>query len=130
MLVKVASNYSEDIRNLALKGNIPVTTTIHAMGVFDEEHDLSLEMLGMHGNAAANYSIQSADCIISIGTRFDDRTTGNLEKYAPEAFHAGYRGTGGIIHCNINPNEIDNVINPHYSFNCDAQLFTDLLNLD
>ena len=107
-----ASNCSSIIRNISEKGNIPITTTIHGMGIMDEENNLALEMLGMHGNAAANYSIQDSDCIISIGTRFDDRTTGNLEKYAPKAIKAGKEGVGGIIHCNINPNEINNVVKP------------------
>lgn len=117
----------KQIRDLSKIGNIPATTTIHGMGIIDEEDDLSLEMLGMHGSVAANYSIQNTDCLISIGTRFDDRTTGNLSKYAPEAIKAGKNGTGGIIHCNINPNEIDNIVKPDYSFNCTAEKFVECL---
>ena len=57
-------------------------------------------MLGMHGSVAANNSIQQSDCIISIGTRFDDRTTGNIDKYAPNAMKAGKEKRGGIKTCN------------------------------
>ena len=62
-----------------------MTTTLHAMGVFSEHHPLSMHMLGMHGAAYANYAIQEADLIVAIGSRFDDRTTGALAQYAPEA---------------------------------------------
>ena len=115
------------IRELVCRGSIPITTTIHGLGIVDENDDLSLKMVGMHGSPAANECIQESDCIISIGTRFDDRTTGNLEKYAPEAMKAAKEKRGGIIHCNINPNEIDNVVKPHFPINCDAELFVKTL---
>ena len=65
------------------QGNIPITTTILGLGCYDERNPLSLQMLGMHGNYAANMGIQHADTIIAIGSRFDDRCTGNIKKYAP-----------------------------------------------
>ena len=123
-----ANHISHLIFELVNRAQIPITTTIHAMGVMDERHELSLEMLGMHGSAYANKAIQDADCIISIGTRFDDRTTGNLEKYAPEAYRSYKEGRGGIIHCNINPEEMTNVVTPHYCANMDSEHFvTELL---
>lgn len=67
------------LRKLAIQGNIPVTTTLQGMGAFDELNDLSLHMLGMHGSAYANLAMQSADLIIALGARFDDRVTGNLK---------------------------------------------------
>ena len=76
-----AINSSSYINELANIYNIPVTTTLHGMGIYDEYNDLSLKMCGMHGHAAANYALQEADCIIAIGSRFDDRTTGNVQKY-------------------------------------------------
>ena len=106
------------LREFAIKANIPVTTTIHAMGVFDEEHPLALEFLGMHGNAAANYSIQNSDCIIAIGSRFDDRTIGNVEYYAPEA-----RSAGHIIHVNLNSKEINSVVKSDYNVVADSGEF-------
>jgi len=105
------------LREFAIKGNIPVTSTIHGCGIFDESHDLSLQWCGMHGNASANYSLQDSDCIIALGSRFDDRTTGVVEKYAPKAFSAYKNGTGGIIHVNLEKSEIKKVIDSHYNFN-------------
>ena len=111
----------------AIKNNIPVTTTIHAMGVFDETHELSLEFLGMHGNVAANYAIQEADLIIALGTRFDDRITGIVQKYAPKAFEAFENRKGGIIHVNKNNKEIGNIIDSHYNFHADCGDFLSIL---
>ena len=74
---KGCNNYYKELRHFAKLSNIPVTTTIHAMGCFDETKDLSLNFLGMHGNVAANYAVQNADLIINLGSRFDDRITGN-----------------------------------------------------
>jgi len=100
-------NASTELRELAISNNIPVTTTLHGMGIFDETHELSLQMCGMHGSAVANYALQEADCIIAIGSRFDDRTTGEIKKYAPKCKN--------FIHLNIEEEEINKVIGtPHY----------------
>ncbi len=120
-------NYTELIDKLVESSNIPVTTTIHAMGVYDETKPLSLDFLGMHGSFAANNAIQNSDLIIALGTRFDDRTTGVIEKYAPKAFEAYKNKTGGIIHVNINNEEISNVIDSHYNYNMDVGNFLKLL---
>lgn len=122
------NNYSSELSDLVISSNIPITTTIHAMGVFDEKHPLSLKFLGMHGSVAANYSIQDSDCIIAIGSRFDDRTTGNLEYYAPKAKQASLEGKGGIIHVNIEDSEINKVVQADYSFHCDAGIFINSLS--
>ena len=121
----------ELLREFAIAGNIPVTSTIHGCGIFDEGHDLSLQWCGMHGNATANYSLQEADCIIALGSRFDDRTTGLLTKYAPKAFEAFNRGAGGIIHVNLEKTEIQKVVNSHYNFNmsCEKWLSRTIKNI-
>ena len=119
---------SEELRELVINSNIPITTTMHAMGAFDEEHNLSLQMLGMHGSYTANHAIQNSDCIICIGARFDDRTTGNLDYYAPKAKEAYKNGTGGIIHCNIEDNEINKVVNSNFNFCIDSKEFIIELN--
>jgi acetolactate synthase-1/2/3 large subunit len=90
------------IRQLSKLANIPVTTTLHGLGIVDESDKLSLKMLGMHGSERANNSIQLSDCIICIGARFDDRTTGNIKKYAPNAIN--------IIHVNTDLDSFDKVI--------------------
>jgi acetolactate synthase I/II/III large subunit len=69
----------EILKELSEKGRIPVTTTLMGLGAFDEEHPHSLHMLGMHGSAYANLAMQTADVIVSLGARFDDRVTGNLK---------------------------------------------------
>lgn len=115
-----ASNYLTEFVN---KSNIPVTSTIHGCGIYDENQELSLRWCGMHGSAAANYAIQDSDLIIALGSRFDDRTTGKISEYAPEAFKASKEGRGGIIHVNIEESELDFVVNSDYNFDMDCELF-------
>ena len=115
-----ASNYLTEFVN---KSNIPVTSTIHGCGIYDETQELSLRWCGMHGSAAANYAIQDSDLIIALGSRFDDRTTGKISEYAPEAFKASKQGRGGIIHVNIEESELDFVVNSDYNFDMDCEQF-------
>jgi len=117
----------DSLRALALAANIPVTTTLHAMGLFDEHHSLSLHMLGMHGAAYANYAIQNADLILAVGSRFDDRTTGVLPKYAPEAKRAEREGRGGIVHFDIERTQIGRVVQPTYAVEGDCALALEAL---
>ncbi|KAG7857902.1 hypothetical protein KL939_003158 [Ogataea angusta] len=98
------------LKELADKAQIPVTTTIQALGAFDQEDEKSLDMLGMHGSAVANSAIQKADLIIALGARFDDRVTGNVAKFAPEARLAAQENRGGIIHFEISPKNINKVV--------------------
>jgi len=100
----------ELLRTLATKGNIPCTTTLQGMGGFDELHPLSLHMLGMHGSAYANKAMQSADVIVALGARFDDRVTLKIDKFAPAAKRAENQGRGGIIHFEISPKNMNKVI--------------------
>jgi acetolactate synthase-1/2/3 large subunit len=95
----ILSGASDALRELARKGNIPVTTTLLGSGAFDEIADetLALHMLGMHGSAYANYSVQNCDLLIAVGSRFDDRVTGKLDSFAPHA---------RIIHIDIDPSSI------------------------
>lgn len=111
------------LREFAIKGNIPVTSTIHGTGIFDETHDLSLRWCGMHGSAFSNYSLQEADCIIALGSRFDDRTTGLVSKYAPKAMEAGKNKTGGIIHVDIEPRQINKVVETQHGIEGRCQDF-------
>ena len=93
----ILANASELLRELATKGNIPVTTTLLGLGAFDQDSPLSLHMLGMHGTAYANFAIQDCDLLVAIGARFEDRVTGNLANFAPKA---------KIIHIDIDPSSI------------------------
>ncbi len=90
----IASNASNLLKNLAIKTNTPVTTTLMGLGAFPETHELSLGMLGMHGTQYANLAIMESDLIIAIGARFDDRVTGKVSEFAPHA---------KIIHIDIDP---------------------------
>ena len=93
----IISGASEKLRALSDKGKIPATTTLLALGAFDETDPLCLKMLGMHGTAYANYAVQQCDCLIAVGARFDDRVTGRVETFAPNA---------KIIHIDIDPASI------------------------
>jgi len=100
----------EILKELADKASLPVTTTLHGLGAFDELDEKSLHMLGMHGAAYANMAVQEADLIIALGARFDDRVTLNVSKFAPGAKAAAAEGRGGIVHFEIMPKNINKVV--------------------
>lgn len=93
----IASDAHAEIKQLAERFQLPVTTTLMGKGSFDENHPLAVGMLGMHGTAYANFAVQECDLLIAVGARFDDRVTGKLEKFAPEA---------RVIHIDIDPAEV------------------------
>jgi acetolactate synthase-1/2/3 large subunit len=97
----LSSGATEELRALAAKGQIPVTTTLMGLGTFVEDDPLSLHMLGMHGTVYANLAVQNSDLLISIGARFDDRITGRLGSFATKA---------KIIHIDIDPTAISKSI--------------------
>ena len=115
------------LRQVAEKGNIPVTTTVQGLGAFDETSPLSLKMLGMHGSAAANFAMQEADLIISVGARFDDRVTGRVADFAPGAREAERQGRGGIVHFDIAPENINKAIQVTLGVEGDAKKNLELL---
>ena len=98
------------LKELTERACIPVTTTLQGLGAFDELNEKSLHMLGMHGSAYANMAMQEADLIIALGARFDDRVTGNIAKFAPEARAAEAENRGGIVHFEIMPKNINKVV--------------------
>jgi len=93
----ILSGGSKDLRELAEYAEVPVTMTLMGLGSFPGTHALSLGMLGMHGTYYANKAVQGADLLIAIGMRFDDRVTGKIDAFAPEA---------KIIHIDIDPTSI------------------------
>ncbi|TAN44793.1 MAG: biosynthetic-type acetolactate synthase large subunit [Nitrospirae bacterium] len=93
----VISDASDELTEFAESCSIPVTMTLMGLGSFPGSHDLSLGMLGMHGTYYANKSVQDSDLLIAIGMRFDDRVTGKIEGFAPNA---------RIIHIDIDPTSI------------------------
>jgi len=98
------------LKELADKASIPVTTSLQGLGAFDEMDTKALHMLGLHGSGYANKAIQSADLVIALGARFDDRMTGSVPKFAPEAKLAANQGRGGIIHFDISPKNVNKVV--------------------
>ena len=87
----------DELKEFVEKTNIPVAMTLLGLGSFPGNHDLALGMIGMHGTTYANYAANEADLIIAAGMRFDDRVTGNPQKFVPNA---------KIIHIDIDPAEI------------------------
>jgi acetolactate synthase-1/2/3 large subunit len=94
----VMGGATAELRELAERAQIPVSLTLLGKGAMPEAHPLTVGMMGMHGNAASNYAIQEADLLIALGMRFDDRVTGTLKTYAPNAKK---------IHVDIDPSEIN-----------------------
>lgn len=98
------------LKEFADKASIPVTTSLHGLGAFDELDEKALHMLGMHGSGYANMAIQNADVVIALGSRFDERVTCNVARFAPKAYAAERNGAGGIIHFEIMPKNISKVV--------------------
>ncbi|MHB8867743.1 MAG: biosynthetic-type acetolactate synthase large subunit [Thermoleophilia bacterium] len=94
----ISAHASEALRELALYAHIPVTTSLTGIGSFPEDNEaLSLGMLGMHGTRYANYAVTNCDLIFGVGVRFDDRVTGKISTFAPDAT---------VVHVDIDPAEI------------------------
>lgn len=104
----VAGESAEALRQFAETLQIPVVTTLMALGVIDTQAPLSMGMLGMHGAAYANYAVEDCDFLIAVGARFDDRVAGVPAKFARQAKH--------IVHFDIDISEINKVktVDWHY----------------
>ncbi len=94
----IISGAMQEVREFAERAGIPVALTLLGIGAFPAAHPLNLGMMGMHGEAWVNHTIQEADLLLAFGMRFDDRVTGNLKTYAPNAKK---------IHIEIDPAEIN-----------------------
>jgi acetolactate synthase I/II/III large subunit len=93
----IKADASKELFQLATTGNLPVITTLMARGAFPDSHELCLGMPGMHGNYTAVTAMQKSDLLVTLGARFDDRVTGKLAGFAPNA---------KVIHVDIDPAEI------------------------
>jgi acetolactate synthase-1/2/3 large subunit len=94
----LVSGAMPELLTLVEKAGIPVALTLLGLGAFPASHPMNLGMMGMHGEAWVNHTIQEADLLLALGMRFDDRVTGNLKTYAPNARK---------IHIEIDPAEIN-----------------------
>ncbi len=93
----IMSKAEEELMQFAVRTQTPVASTLLGLGAFPASHDLSLGMMGMHGEVHTNLAIQNSDLILAFGMRFDDRVTGTLKTYAPKAKK---------IHIEIDPAEV------------------------
>jgi acetolactate synthase-1/2/3 large subunit len=115
----VASEASEALRTLVAKTKIPVAMTVMGLGAFPSTDPLSLDMLGMHGSVYSNMAVDSADLVLALGVRFDDRVTGKLSEFAKHA---------KIVHVDIDASELNKNKLAHIPICSDAQQFLDELN--
>ncbi|QJC37719.1 acetolactate synthase 2 catalytic subunit [Enterobacteriaceae endosymbiont of Donacia bicoloricornis] len=106
------------LRKFVKISKIPTVVTLKGLGTINNKHPYHLGMLGMHGNKAANYTVQKCDLLIAIGARFDDRVTGNIKKFAPYA---------KIIHMDIDPAEINKICKVNVELLGDLNLLIPLL---
>ncbi len=100
----ISSDAAAELAEVARLARIPVTTTLMALGAFPSDHPLSMGMLGMHGGYAPNMAVYNSDLLIAVGARFDDRVTGKVEAFAPQA---------EIVHVDIDPSSISKNIKVH-----------------
>ncbi|MFB6304542.1 MAG: biosynthetic-type acetolactate synthase large subunit [Haloferacaceae archaeon] len=109
----------EELRRFAVAYGVPVVTTMPGIGSFPEDHDLAMEVAGMHGTGYANMALQHCDVMLAVGTRFDDRLTGGVETFAPEA---------EVIHVEIDPAEISKNVHADHPLVGDAATVLDQLH--
>lgn len=100
----VLSNASESLTSLIRRLNLPITSTLMGLGAYPATDEQFLGMLGMHGTYEANMAMHDTDVLIAIGARFDDRVTGHLEEFCPDA---------KIIHIDIDPASISKTVKVH-----------------
>lgn len=115
----VTGEASEELRELVKKTGIPVTMTVMGLGVYPADDELSMDMLGMHGSAYANYAVKDCDLLIALGVRFDDRVTGHLASFAKNA---------KIVHIDIDPSELNKNKIAHISIRSDIKYALKELN--
>ncbi len=112
---------ADALRALAELTGIGVVTTLMARGAFPDSHELCLGMPGMHGNYTAVTAMQESDLLVALGARFDDRVTGKLDGFAPEA---------KIIHVDIDPAELGKVRRPDVAIQGDVRLAIEALSAE
>jgi acetolactate synthase I/II/III large subunit len=108
----INSDAAEELCEFVTSDRLPVTCTLMGLGAFPAPHPHWLGMLGMHGTRTANYAMDEADLILSVGARFDDRVTGKLSEFAPRA---------KFVHIDIDPAEISKNVPAHIPIVGDAK---------
>ncbi len=108
----ITSNSHEELTWLAQQLRIPVTSTLMGLGAFPGEDELFLGMLGMHGTYAANMAVNNCDLLLAVGSRFDDRVTGKVDTFAPNAT---------IVHIDVDPTSIQKNVSVHVPLVADCK---------
>ncbi|HBE67323.1 MAG TPA: biosynthetic-type acetolactate synthase large subunit [Planctomycetaceae bacterium] len=115
----IAADGAEALRKLVDLTGIPITMTVMGLGLYPNREDLSMDMLGMHGSAYANYAVRDCDLLLAFGVRFDDRVTGKLSEFAKNA---------KIIHVDIDASELNKNKVAHIPVCSDVKFAIDELN--
>ncbi len=115
----IIANAVTELRQMIQVHRIPAITTLLGKGAVDETEALSLGMLGMHGTAYANKAVQETDCLINIGSRFDDRIVGDSAKFAEQAV---------ICHIDLDETELNKMVKADHALRSDAKLAIQHLN--
>jgi acetolactate synthase-1/2/3 large subunit len=115
----IRAGASAELRELAESANLPVVTTLMGRGCFPDDHPLALGMPGMHGLYTATTAIQRADLLVAVGVRFDDRVTGAVDAFAPNA---------RVIHIDVDPAEIGKVRRSEVPIVGDARMILQSIN--
>lgn len=115
----VLSNMSDRLKHIVQQMHVPVVTTLMGKGCVPDTYDAHLGMVGMHGSYAANMAVTKCDLLVAIGARFDDRVTGDVENFAPNA---------QIVHFDIDKVEINKIVHADISVNGDLRWSLPLLD--
>jgi acetolactate synthase-1/2/3 large subunit len=107
----IQANAAGLARQLAERAALPTVMTLMGLGALPAAHRLSLGMLGMHGARATNLALQACDCLVAVGARFDDRATGKLDAFCPEA---------RVVHIDIDPSELHKIRRAHVPVQADV----------
>lgn len=106
----IHSNASKQVRDLIERMHVPTVMTLMGLGAIPVQHELSLGMLGMHAARFTNHALEECDCLIALGARFDDRATGKIAQFCPEA---------NIVHIDIDTCELNKLKNAHVGITAD-----------
>ena len=115
----INSNASEELTKFAKYLNFPVTNTLMGLGCFPGDDPQFIQMLGMHGSYEANMAMHDCDLLIAVGARFDDRITGRLDKFSPNAT---------VIHIDVDPSSISKNIKAHIPIHGDVKVAVNKLS--
>lgn len=108
----ISAEAHQELRNFAELTGLPVAHTLMGIGAFDPEHEQSLYWYGMHGTVAGNWAVCESDLLICAGARFDDRITGLVSKYAPDAY---------VIHFDVDQSEHNKNVHTHFPIESDIK---------